>query len=86
MKKLNLIQVNTTAWDEEDFLLVTSLTEDQIIEVIEPIVEESREKEVEFEENEEEYTNDELVDALKKKYPNEIILHYTPDAIDLISI
>jgi len=86
MKKLNLIQVNTTAWEEEDFLLVTSLTDEQVTEVIEPIVEESRENEVEFEENEDGYTNDDLVDALKKKYPNEIILHYTPDAIDLISI
>ena len=78
--KLNLVQVSTTAWDEEDFLLVTSLTEEQITKVIEPIVLEEREKDVE------EYDNDALVYALEKAYPNDIIIHYNPSNIDLISI
>ena len=80
MKKLNLIQVNTTAWEEEDFLLVTSLTEEQIQSVIEPIVLAER--------NEGEgdgYNNDDLVRELKKQFPNDTILHYTTD-IEILSI
>ncbi len=78
-KKLNLFQVNTTAFDEEDFLLMTSLTEDQVTEVINPIVNEERENEVEYE-------NEMLVEALKKAYPHHVVIHYNPSEIDLISI
>lgn len=83
---LNLYQVNTTAWDEEDFLLLTSLTEEQITEVITPIVEECRENEEEFKENELDYDNDFLVGELVKAYPDDTIIHYNPSQIDLISI
>jgi len=78
-KKLNLFQVNTTAFDEEDFLLMTSLTEDQVTEVINPIVNDERENEVEYE-------NEMLVDALKKAYPHHVVIHYNPSEIGLISI
>lgn len=76
---LNLFQVNTTAYDEEDFLLLTSLTEEQITKVITPIVEDERENDVE-------YDNDMLVEALIKEYPRHIVLHYTTSGIDIISI
>ena len=79
INKLNLVQVNTTAWDEEDFLLLTSLTEDQIVKVITPIVEEERNNDVE-------YDNDFLVASLQKEYPNDVVRHYIPNQIDLISI
>jgi hypothetical protein len=78
-KKLNLVQVNTTAWDEEDFLLLTSLTEEQITYIIKPIVDDERENDVA-------YDNDALVDALEKAYPHDTIMHYNPSHIDLISI
>ena len=78
-KNLNLYQVNTTAWDEEDFILLTSLTEMQIEKVIKPIVMDERENDIA-------YDNDALVDALLKEYPNEVIMHYTISGIDLISI
>lgn len=77
--KLNLFQVNTTAFDEEDFLLMTSLTEDQVTEVINPIVNDERENEVE-------YDNERLVDALKRAYPHHVVIHYNPSEISLISI
>ena len=79
INKLNLVQVNTTAWDEEDFLLLTSLTEEQIVKVITPIVEEERNNDVE-------YDNDFLVTSLQKEYPNDVVRHYIPNQIDLISI
>ena len=78
-RKLNLVQINTTAWTEEDFLLLTDLTEVQIRKVINPIVKDERENEVPYE-------NDDLVNALKKAYPNHTITHYTPNNIYLISI
>ena len=87
---LNLYQINTTAWDEEDFLLMTSLTEEQITKVITPIVEECRELELmnevqQFGDNGD-YDNDYLVGELVKAYPDAVIIHYTLDNIDLISI
>lgn len=79
VNNLNLYQVNTTAWDEEDFLLLTSLSEDQVTEVIHPIVQDERKNDVE-------YDNDMLVEALTKAYPDAVIVHYVPSNIDLISI
>jgi hypothetical protein len=76
---LDIYQINTTAWDEEDFLLLTSLTPEQITEVIQPIVNNERENDVE-------YDNGVLFDALKKAYPNDTITQYIPIDIELISI
>lgn len=79
MKMLRLFQINTTAWDEEDFLLQTSLTEEQVVKVITPIVMDEREKLIP-------YDNDFLVQRLQQEYPTDIITHYVPSQIDLISI
>lgn len=78
-KNLNLFKVNTTAYEEEDFILLTTLTEEQVIEVISPIVNDERENNVV-------YDNDILVEALTKAYPKAILLQYTMDGIDVISI
>lgn len=78
MTKLNLIQVNTTAWEEEDFLLVTTLTDEQIKSVIEPIVLAERH-------GGDGYNNNDLVRELKKQFPNDSIVHYTTD-IETLSI
>ena len=75
----NLFQINTTAWDEEDFLLLTTLTEEQIVKVITPIVMDERENNVE-------YDNDFLVQQLQDAYPTDVVTHYVPSQIDLISI
>ena len=95
---LDIYQINTTAWDEEDFLLLTSLTPDQITNVIQPIVDNERELEKEMFKgtiNDDtlkqwgkvnKYNNDSLVDALRKAYPNDTITHYIPNNIELISI
>jgi hypothetical protein len=77
---LNLFQVNTTAFDEEDFLLLTDLTEDQVVAVIEPIVLAEREK------DEDSYDNDMLVEAINKAYPSAVARMYSTDSLDLISI
>jgi hypothetical protein len=59
---MRVIRIKTTAWLEEDFYLVTTLDDDQIIAVIQPIVKMERE-------GEEYYDNQSLVDALRKEYP-----------------
>jgi hypothetical protein len=76
---LRLVQVNTTAFDEEDFLLVTNLSDEEIEKVITPIVMKERDEEVM-------YNNLDLVEAIRKAYPNRILIDYTPNTIDLIQI
>jgi hypothetical protein len=66
---MNLFSVNTTAWTEEDFILVTTLTMEDIVEVINPLVNAERD-------GYEPYTNHDLLNALKKRYPNSIIYFY----------
>ena len=66
---MRAIRVNTTAWVEEDFYLLTTLSDDQIAEVIQPIVNAERD-------GYEEYDNDTLVNALVSRYPLEYIERY----------
>lgn len=62
----NVVEINTTAYNEENFILVTSLTDEQIVAVIEPIVLLERTAEIE-------YNNEVLVNALRNTYPDAII-------------
>jgi hypothetical protein len=78
-ENLRIVKVNTTAFEEEDFLVLTTLNDDQITEVITPIVEAERGG-GEF------YDNDGLVFALKDKYPNEVVEQYSIDDMDQLSI
>jgi hypothetical protein len=80
---LRLVQISTTSNVEEDFLLVTNLTDEEIELVITPIVEKER-REEQFEEFF--YDNEGLYWALKTTYPNSIIQQYCLDQIDSITI
>lgn len=66
---MKAFEINTTAWDEENFVLFTDLTEGQIVDVITPIVMAEREFG-------EEYTNDDLIDALMEAYPSGRVYAY----------
>ena len=80
---MRIVKISTTAWLEEDFLLLTDLTDEQIIKVIEPLVLAERENP----DNEENYyDNDVLVAALNEAYPYTISDHYDIDNIDEITI
>ena len=79
MDSIRLVRVNTTSSDEEDFLLVTDLLDDEIQDIVTPIVEAERD-------GEEYYDNEGLVWALKEHYPNNVIIQYTNDSIDSITI
>jgi hypothetical protein len=59
---MKVFRVNTTAYEEEDFFLLTDLSEQDIAEVVNPIVMAERD-------GHEEYDNDMLIQALEKRYP-----------------
>lgn len=63
---MRLFKVNTTAYEEEDFFLLTDLSEQDIAEVINPIVMAERD-------GYEEYDNDTIISALMKRYPKKNI-------------
>jgi hypothetical protein len=63
---MNIFRINTSAWQEEDFYLMTSLTEAKIKKVIEPMVQYERE-------NETMHDNEEYLIALQEKYPRSVI-------------
>ena len=66
---MRVIRINTTAYKEEDFFLLTTLDDRQIVEVIYPIVQQERNEESE-------YDNDMLVEALQKEFPLELVDMY----------
>ncbi len=77
--KLRIVEINTTAYTEENFLLLTDLSDEQIGEVIGPIVEMERESGIE-------YYNEQLVEELNKTFPSNFIEMYIKETIDYISI
>lgn len=67
---MNIFRINTTAWEEEDFFVVTNLKEQDIVEVVNPIVMAERD-------GYEEYDVDIIMKALRRRYPDAKINHYT---------
>jgi hypothetical protein len=63
---MNLYRINTTAFHEEDFTIYTDLNQEQITDIITPIVKDERD-------GGDGYDNDDLVSALKNAYPNNYI-------------
>jgi hypothetical protein len=74
---MNAYEINTTAYDEENFVILTDLNVSQIKKVIEPIVNRERE-------HDEYYDNDSLIDALVNAYPeNQFYSYTTPKLISI---
>ena len=67
---MRVIRINTSAWSEEDFYLVTTLDDQDIVEVINPLVNAERD-------GEEYYDNDTLLQALKDRFPCDHVDMYT---------
>jgi len=75
---MRVVRINTTAYQEEDFFLMTDLTDQQIEGVIVPIVELERKDESCY------YTNEDLVESLMDKYPdNTIVMHADFETISI---
>jgi hypothetical protein len=66
---MKTFEINTTAFDEENFILTTDLNEKEIVDVIAPIVMSERY-------GNGYYNNDELLVALKEAYPTRVIIMY----------
>ena len=77
MKPINIIRVNTTAFKEEDFYLLTDLTSNEVSDVITPIVLNERCCD-------QEYHNDDLYNAVIQKYPDAFVMMRTE--IDELSV
>lgn len=59
---MKIFRISTTAYEEEDFFLLTDLSEKDITEVVHPIVIAERD-------GYEEYDNKTIITALRKRYP-----------------
>ena len=75
---MNLFKINTTAYEEEDFLIVTDLVEDDITEVVQPLVNAERD-------GYEEYDNESLFKALLERYPNNYLQFYDVNTLETLS-
>jgi len=74
---MNLYQIKTTAYDEEDMLLVTDAPDDAIERVLEPMVKAEREEDQWFD-------HDDYLRALETALPQFQFFYYTePHVIDL---
>jgi hypothetical protein len=88
IESIRLVNINTTSNEEEDFLLLTDLNDQEIKDIITPIVEGERKSEEYYTEEEDcdFYDNEGLVWALKEHYPNNLIIQYTIDSMDSLTI
>jgi hypothetical protein len=75
---MNIFRIKTTSWEEEDLVLLTTLTEEQVTDVISPIVEAERD-------GTSTYDNDGLIEALEDTYPLATIEQYSTN-LDTITI
>jgi hypothetical protein len=66
---MQIFRINTSSWNEEDFFLLTTLSEEQIKSVIAPMVHSERV-------NDFLYDNDDYVAELEKQFPNEKVSMY----------
>jgi hypothetical protein len=66
---MELYQISTTAYDEEDFLIVTDAPFEEIEKVLEPMVKQERENDVW-------YYHSDYLNALSKALPQYRILHF----------
>jgi len=82
-ENIRIVEVNTTAYQEENFVLLTDLSDEQIEVVIKPIVDKERN---ETDEEEFYYDNEELFGALEEAYPNNIVIFYSDKGFDEITI
>ena len=75
--KMNIFKIKTSARDEESFILATQLSEKQIRSVIQPMVDEERDGDFVF-------SNDDYVQVLRDAYPKSVILTDNGDTQEII--
>jgi hypothetical protein len=80
IEKIRIVEVSQNSWDEENLLLLTTLTDEQIQIVLNPLLEEERD----CEDGSVIYANEDLASILSEKYPNDIVILYAePDYLTI---
>jgi hypothetical protein len=74
---MNIFRIRTSSWDEESFILATQLNEKQVRSVIQPMVDEERESDFI-------YANDDYTQALRDAYPKSVILTDNGDTQEIV--
>ena len=83
-ENIRVVEINTTAFEEENFVLVTDLTDEQIEEVIRPIV--LAERNATEDDDDTFYDNESLFGALQEEYPNSLLVYYTREYVETLEI
>ena len=79
-EKIRIVEVAQNSCEEENLLLLTTLTDEEIKAVLQPLIEEERNNE----KGEVLYDNETMTQYLNDKYPNEICIYYqTPDDLEI---
>ena len=80
VEKIRVVDVAQNSWDEENLLLLTTLNDEQIEIVLNPLLEEERN----CEDGSVIYANDDITQILSDKYPNDIVVLYAePDYLTI---
>jgi uncharacterized protein (UPF0218 family) len=80
IEKIRIVEVYQNSWAEENLVLLTTLTDEQITNVLNPLIEEERENE----NGEVIYANEDMASILSEKYPNDIVVLYgEPDYLTI---
>jgi hypothetical protein len=80
VEKIRIVFVSQNSWEEENLLLLTTLSDEQIEAVLSPLIEEERQSES----GEVIYANDDMAQILSDKYPNDIVVLYAePDYLTI---
>lgn len=69
-QNINMFRLQTTAYSEEDFFIITTLSEEDVEHIVAPIVQAERD-------GYQEYDNEMLLDAIEKRHPGSIIKYYS---------
>jgi len=72
VEKIRIVEISQNSWAEENLTLLTTLTDEQITIVLDPLIEEERANDS----GQVIYDNDTMVQILSDKYPNDILLSY----------
>ena len=80
VEKIRVVDVAQNSWDEENLLLLTTLSDEQIEIVLNPLLEEERN----CKDGSVIYANDDMAQILSDKYPNDIVVLYAePDYLTI---
>jgi hypothetical protein len=77
---IRVVNVSQNSWQDEDLLLLTTLTDEQIETTLKPLIEEERQDES----GEVIYSNEDMANILSEKYPDDIVVLYAePDYLTI---